>query len=189
MRHPISVQPQSTYQSSNSQLRIFITIRRHIGAYHGPDLVFHTVTVTCNITCVSFEVMCLCRVVVLWGFLGRARDKRNNYRRLKKITIKNRYPLPLAADIINRLTKARYFTKFDVRWGYHNIRIKEGDEWKGAIVTNRGLYEPKVMYFGVTDAPFCVYFEVVIIRYDKVARDRETVHMINTRAETSPDRT
>src|ERR1700735_2462141 len=78
MRHPISVQPQSTYQSSNHQLRIFIVfIRCHIGAYHGPYLIFHPVTVTCNITCASLEVMCLCRVVVLWGFLGRARDKRN----------------------------------------------------------------------------------------------------------------
>src|ERR1700761_30377 len=46
-----------------------------------------------------------------------------DYRWLNKITIKNRYPLPLAADIINQLTKAKYFTKFDVRWGYHNIRI------------------------------------------------------------------
>ena len=69
-----------------------------------------------------------------------------DYQRLNKITIKNWYPLPLAADIIDRLTKAQYFTKFNVRWGYHNIRIREGDEWKGAIVTNRGLYEPKVMY-------------------------------------------
>ncbi len=76
-----------------------------------------------------------------------------DYRRLNKITIKNHYPLPLAADIINRLKGARYFTKFDVRWGYHNIRIREGDEWKGAIVTNRGLYEPKVMYFGMTNSP------------------------------------
>src|SRR6202021_856796 len=78
MRHPISVQPQSTYQLSNHQLRIFIIfIRRHIGAYHGPYLIFHPLTVTCNITCASFEVMCPCRVVVLWGILGRARDKRN----------------------------------------------------------------------------------------------------------------
>ena len=44
-----------------------------------------------------------------------------DYRRLNKITIKNRYPLPLAADIINRLSGAEYFTKFDVQWGYHNI--------------------------------------------------------------------
>ena len=46
-----------------------------------------------------------------------------DYHRLNKITIKNQYPLPLAADIINWLTKAQYFTKFDVRWGYHNICI------------------------------------------------------------------
>ena len=77
MRHPISVQPQSTYQSSNSQLRIFIIFRRHIGAYHGPNLIFNSITVTCNITCVSFEVICLCRVVVLRGFLGRARENCN----------------------------------------------------------------------------------------------------------------
>jgi hypothetical protein len=60
-----------------------------------------------------------------------------DYRRLNKITIKNRYPLPLAADIVNWLTGAQLFTKFDVRWGYHNIRIKSGDEWKAAIVTLR----------------------------------------------------
>ena len=48
-----------------------------------------------------------------------------DYRRLNKITIKNQYPLPLAADIINRLTKVQYFTKFDIRWGYHNICIRE----------------------------------------------------------------
>jgi hypothetical protein len=46
-----------------------------------------------------------------------------DYRCMNKITIKNKTPLPLAADIINRLTGAQYFTKFDVRWGYHNIRI------------------------------------------------------------------
>src|SRR6202046_4103453 len=79
MRHPISVQPPSTYQTSNHQLWIFIIfIRRHIGAYHGPYLIFHPVTITCNITCASFEVCCLRRVVVLRGFLGCARDKRNN---------------------------------------------------------------------------------------------------------------
>ena len=76
-----------------------------------------------------------------------------DYRHLNKINIKNRYPLPLTADIINRLKGAKYFTKFDVQWGYHNICIREGDEWKGAIVTNRGLYELKVMYFSMTNSP------------------------------------
>ena len=51
-----------------------------------------------------------------------------DYRKLNEITIKNRYPLPLASDIINKLKDAKVFTKFDVRWDYHNICIKEGDE-------------------------------------------------------------
>jgi hypothetical protein len=76
-----------------------------------------------------------------------------DYQRLNKITIKNRYPLPLAADIVNRLTGAQLFTKFDVRWGYHNIRIKSGDEWKAAIITNRMEVEPTVMGFGMTNSP------------------------------------
>jgi hypothetical protein len=76
-----------------------------------------------------------------------------DYRRLNKITIKNRYPLPLAADIVNRLTGVQHFTKFDVRWGYHNIRIKSGDEWKAAIITNRMEVEPTVMGFGMTNSP------------------------------------
>lgn len=44
-----------------------------------------------------------------------------DYRKLNAVTIKNRYPLPLASDIINCLTEAKVFTKFDIRWGYNNI--------------------------------------------------------------------
>src|SRR5215470_18688165 len=71
-----------------------------------------------------------------------------DYRRLNEFTVKNCTPLPLVSDIINRLRGAKYFTKFDVRWGYNNIRIKEGDEWKAGFATNRGLFEPTVMFFG-----------------------------------------
>jgi hypothetical protein len=42
--------------------------------------------------------------------------------------------------------------KFDVRWGYNNVRIKTGNEWKAAFVTNRGLFEPQVMFFGMTNS-------------------------------------
>ena len=100
-----------------------------------------------------------------------------DYRRLNKITIKNQYPLPLAADIINRLTGAKYFTKFDVRWGYHNIRIRKGDEWKGAIVTNRGLYEPKVMYFGMTNSPATFQALMNSIFIDLIAAGKMVVYM------------
>ena len=44
------------------------------------------------------------------------------------------------------------YTKLDVRWGYNNVHIKEGDEWKAAFKTRRGLYEPTVMFFGLTNS-------------------------------------
>jgi hypothetical protein len=76
-----------------------------------------------------------------------------DYRRLNDITKKNRYPPPLISDLINTLQDAKYFTKLDVRWGYNNVRIKEGDEWKAAFRTNRGLFKPTVMFFGLTNSP------------------------------------
>jgi hypothetical protein len=76
-----------------------------------------------------------------------------DYRALNAITRKNRYPLPLINDLIHWLKDARYFTKLDVRWGYNNVRIREGDEWKATFCANRGLFEPLVMYFGLTNSP------------------------------------
>lgn len=76
-----------------------------------------------------------------------------DYRKLNEMTVKNRYPLPLISELVNKLKGARYFTKLDVRWGYNNVRIKEGDEWKAAFRTNRGLFEPLVMFFGLTNSP------------------------------------
>ena len=68
--------------------------------------------------------------------------------------VKNTYPLPLVPDIINWISdsKAKYFTKLDVRWGYNNVWIKEGDEWKAAFQMNQGLFEPLVMFFGLTNS-------------------------------------
>ena len=54
---------------------------------------------------------------------------------------------------MRQLTGAQYYTKLDVRWGYNNIRIKKGDEWKAAFKTNRGLFEPTVMFFGMCNSP------------------------------------
>ncbi len=69
------------------------------------------------------------------------------------MTIKNRYPLPLISKLIDKLRSAKYFTKLDVRWGYNNIQIREGDEEKAAFRTNRALFEPTVMFFGLTNSP------------------------------------
>jgi hypothetical protein len=59
-----------------------------------------------------------------------------DYRALNAITRENSYLLPLIDDLIHRLKDARYFTKLDVRWGYKNVRIHEGDKWKAAFRTN-----------------------------------------------------
>ena len=76
-----------------------------------------------------------------------------DYRKINEWTIKNRYPLPLIPELIARVKGATLFTKFDVRWGYNNVRIKDGDQWKAAFITNKGLFEPNVMFFGLTNSP------------------------------------
>jgi len=76
-----------------------------------------------------------------------------DYRALNAVTVKNRYPLPLISELVSQLRRAKYFTKLDVRWGFNNVRIKPGDEWKAAFCTNRGLFEPLVMFFGITNSP------------------------------------
>ena len=76
-----------------------------------------------------------------------------DFRKLNDGTIKNRYPVPLVRDLMNQLYKARVFTSLDIRGAYHRLRIKEGDEWKAAFRTHFGLYEPLVMWEGLTNAP------------------------------------
>jgi len=75
-----------------------------------------------------------------------------DYRALNSMTVKNKYPLPLISELISQLCRARYFTKLDVCWGFNNVRIKPGDEWKAAFQTNQGLFEPLVMFFGMTNS-------------------------------------
>src|SRR5258705_1471349 len=76
-----------------------------------------------------------------------------DYRQLNDLTVKNQYPLPLISDITDNLKNAKIFSKFDVRWWYNNVRIKDGDEWKAAFKTNRGMFEPLVMFFGLCNSP------------------------------------
>jgi len=76
-----------------------------------------------------------------------------DYRYLNKGTIKNAYPLPLVQDLLDKLKGAKYFTKMDVRWGYNNICIREGDEYKAAFKTKWGLHEPTVMFYGLCNSP------------------------------------
>ena len=76
-----------------------------------------------------------------------------DYRYLNSHTVVDSYPLLDIKTLLDDLASSSYFAKFDVCWGFTNIRIKAGDEWKAAFVMPRGVFEPLVMFFGQTNAP------------------------------------
>lgn len=76
-----------------------------------------------------------------------------DYRYLNEWTVKNAYPLPLISSAMDQLVGAKWFTKLDVRLGYNNVRMADGHQWKAAFKTNRGLFEPLVMFFGLCNSP------------------------------------
>lgn len=89
-------------------------------------------------------------------FVGKKDGKKRpcqDYRHLNAGTVKDVYPLPLISDIMDKVKGKKFFTKMDIRWGYNNVRIAEGDEWKAAFKTKLGLFEPLVMFFGLCNSP------------------------------------
>ena len=76
-----------------------------------------------------------------------------DYRHINDCTIQNQYPLPLITDLITDLRGAHIYTKLDICWGYINVHIKEGNEHKAKFKTRYGLFEPTVMFFGLTNSP------------------------------------
>jgi hypothetical protein len=76
-----------------------------------------------------------------------------DYHLVNKWTKKNHNVSPLIPSIIDWLAGCTLFTKFDIWWGYNNIRIKPGDEWKAAFLTPEGLFEPMVMFSRLTNLP------------------------------------
>jgi len=76
-----------------------------------------------------------------------------DYRNLNDQMIKNNYPLPLITELIDNMGSKKVFTKMDLRWGFNNVRIKEGDEWKEAFIMHISFFEPTIMFFGMTNSP------------------------------------
>ena len=96
-------------------------------------------------------------------FVGKKDGKKRmvqNYRYLNEWTIKNNYPLPLISDVLENIGTKKVFMKMDLRWGYNNVQIKEGDEWKVAFTISEGSFKPMVMFFGLTNSP--VIFQAMI---------------------------
>ena len=96
-----------------------------------------------------------------------------DYCYLNKHTVKNNYPLPLITQLVNKLQGTKMFTKMDLRWGYNNICIKEGDEWKAAFICHHGIFEPLVMFFELCNSPST--FQTIM---NKIFADMEDVVVI-----------
>jgi len=76
-----------------------------------------------------------------------------DYRGVNAVTVKDRHSLPLNTEMLDRFSRAKIFTKLDLRDVYQRLRIKAGDEWKTAFRTRYGHYAYLVMPFGLTNAP------------------------------------
>ena len=93
---------------------------------------------------------------------------------------------PLISQIIDCLQGCTLFTKFDVQWGYNNICIKEGDEWKAAFLTPQGLFEPTVMFFGLTNSPAMFQMMMNTIFQAEVMEGWLSVYMDDIAIHTKP---
>ena len=102
-----------------------------------------------------------------------------DYQQLNEWMVKNRYLLPLISELIACIQNVKMFTKVDIRWGYNNIHIKEGDEHKAAFITNQGLFKPTVMFFGLTNSPTTFQTMMNTIFAEEVAEGWLIVYMDN----------
>jgi len=101
-------------------------------------------------------------------------------------TVQNKYPLPLIPQQINHLQGCTLFTKFDIWWGYNVVQVKKGHEWKAAFTTNKGLYEPTVMFFGLTNSPTTFQSMMNTLFHNQIASGELTIYMDDMVMHTSP---
>src|SRR6266702_7777394 len=102
-----------------------------------------------------------------------------DYRKINALTVRNQYPLPLISDLIHDLSNVHIYTKLDVRWGYNNVRIREGNESKATFKTHYGLFEPTVMYFGLTNSPATFQTMMNFIYQDVILKHEQLRMMIH----------
>jgi hypothetical protein len=119
-----------------------------------------------------------------------------DYRGLNAVTIKNRYPIPLIQETLQRLSKAKFFTKLDIVAAFNRLRISKGDEYLTAFRTRYGLFEYLVMPFGLANAPstfqhyvndilrpyldiFCTaYIDDILIYSDNIEEHKKHVRLV-----------
>jgi len=100
-----------------------------------------------------------------------------DYQLINEWTIKNRYPLPLIPQLIDRLGDAELITTVDICWGYNMVRIVPEDQHKAVFVTNQGLFKPTVMFFGLTNSPATFQTMIDTIFCEQSMRRTLTVYM------------
>jgi len=110
-----------------------------------------------------------------------------DYQYLNSWIVKNNYLLPLISDLIDNIRKKKIFTKMDLYWDYNNVRIKERDEWKVAFLTLEGLFEPMVMFFGLTNSPAMFQAMINDLLRDLVVEKKVVVFIDNVMVATETE--
>jgi RNase H-like domain found in reverse transcriptase/Reverse transcriptase (RNA-dependent DNA polymerase) len=126
-----------------------------------------------------------------------------DYRKVNEWTITDVYPLPRIETILEQLHGMTWFTTLNIRWGYHNLRIRDEDQWKTAFKIPYGLYKPRVMFFGLKNSPstfqrfmddkfgdlvnkypgrVLIYMDDILICSDNLKELRQITHEILERA-------
>jgi len=108
----------------------------------------------------------------------RKRRMVQDYRHLNWWMVKNRYPLSLIMDILDRVEKKKVFTKLNLRWGYNNVRVKKGNEWKVAFTMYIGTYELTVIYFSLINPSTTFQTMINVLFYD-IINQENTATFIN----------